>query len=373
MKRVLELDGLRGAAIGMVILYHYFQIPLQASPASLLDYLQRSVALSWTGVDLFFVLSGFLIGGILLDSRNSSNYFRVFYTRRFFRIIPLYVVALVVFPAIVSIARWTNHGNFFYLAAGNSLPWWSYWTFTQNFWMAGTERLGVMTLAVTWSLAIEEQFYMTLPFLVRFLTGPQLSKCVRYGIYAAPLLRIGLGFKFHHNWIAEWGLMPCRMDALLLGVMAAMLLRDVQWKEKLLRNRDRLLALILFLFVGMIVFTVFAPTVDNTIMQSLGYSWTALFYTSVLLYAVTQPSSVLSRALRFSWLGKLGGLAYGIYLLHEVVLGMVFGVMGMEPSINNLSTLLATLLALLLTILLAHFSWRYFESPVINWRRGSYV
>lgn len=373
MERVPELDGLRGAAISMVLLYHYLQLTIQVQHGSLLDYVQRSLALGWTGVDLFFVLSGFLIGGILLDARNSSNFFRVFYTRRFFRIIPLYIVALVVFPAIVSIARWTNHGDFRWLTTGNTLPWWSYWTFTQNFWMASTGRLGVLTLAVTWSLAVEEQFYMTLPFFVRFLTAPQFKNFVILGIAIAPLLRIILG-KFHCNWIVSWALMPCRMDALLMGVMAAMLLRDGLWKGRLQRSRNWLLSLVIFLLGGMVVFTVYTPSVGSSVMQRFGFTWTALFYTSILLYALTQPSSILSKVLRFSWLGWLGGLAYGIYLLHELILGMVFGVFGVqEPFVNGWSSLLTTSAALLITILLADFSWSYFEEPLVNWRRVAYV
>src|SRR5206468_9454903 len=84
--RISELDGLRGIAIGMVLLYHYFFFHASMVPGSLAAYAQVPLRLGWSGVDLFFVLSGFLIGGILLDARDSSNYFKVFYKRRFFRI-----------------------------------------------------------------------------------------------------------------------------------------------------------------------------------------------------------------------------------------------------------------------------------------------
>src|SRR6266446_3030301 len=90
--RVPELDGIRGIAIGMVLVGHFFMIV--SRPGSLLAYALVPLRLMWSGVDLFFVLSGFLIGGILLDARDSSNYFRVFYTRRFFRIVPIYAVLL---------------------------------------------------------------------------------------------------------------------------------------------------------------------------------------------------------------------------------------------------------------------------------------
>lgn len=372
--RILELDGLRGIAIGMVLVYHYFQLTWITSPGSLAAHLQAALGLGWTGVDLFFVLSGFLIGGILLDARAARNYFQVFYTRRFFRIVPLYALVLVVVPGLLSVAQHSGHGNFAWLSIGDTLPWYFYWTFTQNFWMAQTERLGGMALAVTWSLAIEEQFYLTLPFLVRFLSGPHLKKCVRLGIYAAPVIRIGLGLRFHHNWIALFALMPCRMDALLLGVLAAMLLREGEWTERLRRHRGVLLGLIAMLFLGMAAFTVWIPTVDNPLMQSFGYTWVAVFYTSGLLYALTQPNSALSRSLRAKWLRWLGGLAYGVYLIHQMTQGMLFGLIwSHEPFITGGYTFLTSLAALALTLLAAQLSWKYFEHPLINRHRPAYA
>ena len=91
--RIPELDGIRGIAIRMVLIAHFFLVV--SRPGSGLAYALVPLRLDWSGVDLFFVLSGFLIGGILLDARESSNYFRVFYTRRFFRIVPIYAVLLL--------------------------------------------------------------------------------------------------------------------------------------------------------------------------------------------------------------------------------------------------------------------------------------
>lgn len=94
--RIPELDGVRGLAIALVLFLHLFNFSTK-----LASFWARSLVpfrLSWTGVDLFFVLSGFLIGGILLDARESTNYFRVFHVRRFFRIVPIYVAVLLIFP-----------------------------------------------------------------------------------------------------------------------------------------------------------------------------------------------------------------------------------------------------------------------------------
>src|SRR5580700_8324906 len=100
--RILELDGLRGIAILIVMVGHYFAVPGAGITSFLDGYWFR---LGWTGVDLFFVISGFLIGGILLDVRDSPRYFKTFYIRRFFRIIPLYYAWIGIYVLLVTMGR----------------------------------------------------------------------------------------------------------------------------------------------------------------------------------------------------------------------------------------------------------------------------
>jgi peptidoglycan/LPS O-acetylase OafA/YrhL len=98
MKRISQLDGVRGIAILLVLVWHFFAAQIVvAEPAGILSYCKQALSLTWSGVDLFFVLSGFLIAGILLDHHNTSNYFRVFYLRRVCRIFPLYFLLLALF------------------------------------------------------------------------------------------------------------------------------------------------------------------------------------------------------------------------------------------------------------------------------------
>ena len=155
--RVPELDGLRGFAILLVISIHYFYNPGPNLPRGL-HYLQSFFALGWTGVDLFFVLSGFLIGGILLDVRASPDYFKTFYIRRFFRIVPLYYLWLFCLIALVFLGH-----SFFPSQTQSTQPaidWqiWAHFLFLQNLWSNHYSTLAGWWLAVTWSLAIEEQF-----------------------------------------------------------------------------------------------------------------------------------------------------------------------------------------------------------------------
>jgi peptidoglycan/LPS O-acetylase OafA/YrhL len=364
--RIPELDGLRGVAIGIVVIFHYFQLTHATRHGSLLSYIQAPTRLGWTGVDLFFVLSGFLIGGILLDARSSTNYFQVFYKRRFFRIVPIYAAILLLFPLGISLTRWANHGDYTWLAAV-PMPWFSYWTFTQNLWMAHRAQFGANSLAATWSLAVEEQFYLTLPLLVRLLPPRWLLRIILAGIFAAPLLRVAIYALWPQNWMAAYVLMPCRADALLLGVVAAILLRDQEWRERIRRLNLYWIIAFPVLLLGLAYLTWKAPLIYSPLTLTAGYTWIAFFYVNLLLYSLTKPSSVVSRALRINWLRWLGSIAYGTYLLHQMILGMLFGwIWSREPAITGGYTLLTTLAALALTLMIAKLSFSYYENPLIK-------
>lgn len=164
MKRNPHLDGLRGLAVGMVLLWHYVgcQITPQHTPSLL--WLREIVGMMWSGVDLFFVLSGFLITGILRDQRESRHYWGTFYLRRACRILPLYVI-LVGSYSLANAAGLNKAPGLWWLFY-IPMPTWSYATFTQNFYMAAAGGTGANWLGITWSLAVEEQFYLLLPCVV---------------------------------------------------------------------------------------------------------------------------------------------------------------------------------------------------------------
>jgi peptidoglycan/LPS O-acetylase OafA/YrhL len=207
--RIPELDGLRGIGIGLILVYHYLLLAILPAPGSLLWYFQASGRLAWTGVDLFFVLSGFLIGGILLDARESSNYFQVFYMRRFYRIVPLYAACLFIVLVLTRFILPLVSPRIHWVAV-ERIPSYAYALFIQNFWMAKQNTLGAFGLAVTWSLAIEEQFYLTLPILIRFFATRTRLVLIGIGILAAPMLRILL---FHYWPENQWAtLSSCRAE-----------------------------------------------------------------------------------------------------------------------------------------------------------------
>ena len=169
-RRIPQLDGLRGAAIALVLLFHFVLSIQTPWPA-----VNRFLLFGWSGVDLFFVLSGFLIGGILLDNRSSDSYFTAFYARRFFRIVPIDFAVLALYGLVWSLGAGTRTSQIYYV--GPPMSWYSYVTFTNNFWIALHNSMKIF-LPPSWSLAIEEQFYLTLPLIVFLVRPKHLAKVV---------------------------------------------------------------------------------------------------------------------------------------------------------------------------------------------------
>jgi len=343
-----------------VLIAHHFEVV--SRPGSALAYALVPLRLDWSGVDLFFVLSGFLIGGILLDARESSNYFRVFYTRRFFRIVPIYAVLLASAGLIRYLADAGIIRGFNEIFVGR-LPWWYFITFLQNIGMSVHQVWGTFPLGVTWSLAVEEQFYLTLPLLIRFLDRRALLRFILIAITGAPLLR---AFFFHHdprNLFTWYTLMPCRADALLLGVFGAIVLRDPRWRGWLLDHR-RLSSLALgFLLMGVALLGWRSPDARDRPMATIGFTWLALSYLVFLLYALLYRDSWISHCLRWNWLRGLGVIAYGTYLFHEFFLGMF---LRRTPWLYSWGDLGLSVFALVVTILFCRLSWVYFEKPLVK-------
>lgn len=364
--RIPQLDGLRGVAIAMVVLYHYFSLHFTASRGSILGYLLYPARFGWSGVDLFFVLSGFLIGGILLDAKGSSNYFQVFYIRRFLRIVPIYYALLVAFFALM--AWFGEHPNRFWpWTIEENLPRYTYFLFLQDIWASIYNSLGSAPLAVYWSLSVEEQFYFALPLLIRFLSRERMRVLALEIIVLAPALRIALFSFFPRHPHAWYLLMPCRADALFWGVLAAILLRDAEWRARTERNRRWLLGMIVVMAAGVPFVGQTELALRGLLMVSLMFSWFAALYFCLLIYALSFPESAWSRFLNYRPLRSLGIIAYGVYLLHEGVLDFFLRVRSqLAASTTTLAYGVVALLAIAVTIGLAHISWAYFEKRFVK-------
>jgi peptidoglycan/LPS O-acetylase OafA/YrhL len=350
-----ELDGLRGIAILLVIIFHYSRF-IRSGPIA--DHLIALTNLAWSGVDLFFVLSGFLIGGILIDYRDSPNMFSVFYTRRTLRIFPLYFLVIFSYAICLSL-----HLKVPYLF-DRQIPFWPYALFLQNFAMA-CYGSGSAYLGPTWSLAVEEQFYLLFPLIVWLMPPRTLPYLLLTAIAFAIPLRVALyHFYSAHHFLSFYVLMPCRADALSIGVLCAVVYRSASLRMIFTGNiywLRWLAAAVLLSFTFMI-----NPIFDSRLMLSGGYTILSAVYGSILLIALLGSDGHIRYITTRKWLCGLGRIAFAVYLFHLAIVGFVYAALtGNEPTLNSPKDLVVSTASIAVTVLLAVVSWQYFERHFI--------
>jgi peptidoglycan/LPS O-acetylase OafA/YrhL len=293
---VAELDGLRGIAILLVMIHRFY--PGASSP--------WFVEGGWVGVDLFFVVSGFLIAGIVLDTRDEPGYFRNFYARRVLRIFPLYYLLigaiLIVFPA-------TNSG---FIETSGSPVW--YLVHLGNVPEAVLGKDPAYWLAPVWSLAIEEQFYLTFPLLVWLATRRQLAWCLLGMALLALATRTVSTFAWPENERFQYQFTLCRLDAIAAGCALALLVRwrgFARWQLRL----KMWLGVVIAACAGVVL----ACQLDRTTTfgRTLGYSVVAIGFGALVLRVAMARDQRTTLVLRWAPLRHLGKLCFGLYLLHR--------------------------------------------------------
>jgi peptidoglycan/LPS O-acetylase OafA/YrhL len=291
-QKIPQLDAVRGIAIILVLIHnlHWFYWP----PLTLLS------KYGWMGVDLFFVLSGFLITGILLDGKGSANYFRNFYARRGLRIWPLYYLVLLFMFVIVPLARPQDAAEIFQ----RSTPWWSYPIFLQNFLVAAP-ALAAGSLGVSWSLAVEELFYLVWPFFARYLSSERLQIVAWVVLLASPGLR--LDFLSRH-WII-YSNPFCRLDGLMAGALLAILVRKRGFAPQQLLKAAWIAFLIgVPLTITTAAYGILWLTYSMAAMASAGFVYLGLFEANRWFQGL-----LTNRFLMFT-----GTISYALYLLHKI-------------------------------------------------------
>lgn len=331
-KRIPQLDSIRGLAVLVVLLHN----------TDSTRYTGMLAEYGWMGVDLFFVLSGFLITGILLDTKDSKYYFRNFYARRCLRIWPLYFAALLFMFIVVPLVRPAEAARIF---GPQSMPWWSYLVFLQNFFVpAITGAAGL--LGVTWSLAVEEQFYLIWPLVVRFCGTAALRIIVVAIICIDPVLRffmIQRGLNVYSNTF-------CRLDGLMWGALLALLFRSHTFTRE---THVRTAWTTLLISVPLALIT--AGRINWIV-----YSFTALASVSFVYVALTPKQKWLQSILSSRFLVYSGVISYGMYLLEKIPIDTVKSFHGQgHPGAVLLLTAVAT-------YLLATLSWYLLERPVMR-------
>ena len=345
-----SLDGFRGLAVLLVMFIHFGN---NARDLGYENFIVKLSAMGWIGVDLFFVLSGFLITRILYEAKTKPNYFSRFYTRRALRIFPLYYLAIVVVSLIYALwpfanLSWPDSPLFvvFYLT---------------NFLIAAGGSAGF--LDHFWSLAVEEHFYFVWPVLVLKLERRRMMMVALLIIVAAPLLRAYFvlgGF----DYTAAYMLTPSRMDSLAMGAFIALgvigngfssRVTQMAWVAAIVGG-----SLLAFLFFGLDLRHPWNP-----VIQVVGFSIIGLAASGLLVLTVVwKPLNVLFSQPVMRWFGKY---SYGLYVWHPIVGVLVFysGLREQFPaSVQN--SLIWLWLAVGLSLAIAWLSFNLWEARFLR-------
>ena len=306
IRHVPALDGVRGLAI-LLVMAHNFSL-LDEPSGSAAKLVGLALNFGWVGVQLFFVLSGFLITNILLSTKSSSNYFRSFFGRRALRIFPLYYAAL--FWGLACVPLFTGQA-----LEGSEHQFWL-WTYLSN-WAAPMGR-EVGLYPHMWSLAVEEQFYLIWPFVVYALSRKGLMRLCLWLTAAALLSRIGLRL-LDVNPEASYMFTICRVDAIALGAIASLLYRDPRTASVVTAWSGSIRIALLLGTVLTIVATKGAPRV-SFLTQSYGYTlFAALAAVFILDVAINNDrrKDWVRRSLCWAPLRKMGAYSYAAYVFHK--------------------------------------------------------
>ena len=334
-----ELDGLRGIAVLAVVIYH-------CHPRLAGTWIYGASLWGWAGVNLFFVLSGFLITSILLGSREKLHYFRNFYGRRVLRIWPVYVLVLIV---VYLEAPWFIGPTI--AEAIRTAPWLAYIFFVQNlFHLALPPALGP-----TWSLAIEEQYYFLWAPTVRFLGRPWMLACVLCAaLVASPLVRLA-----HPHWLTPTHTL-IHLDGIAWGSLLALGLHTLKWSRRVWLGLGLCGTGIGFVATG----TIAGGTAFLDSALAVGFAGTVL-----AAIASTGVRNPLNAALRRGPLAFYGRISYGLYMIHIAVF-IFFGWFDLRMDPYGTAGNLAVVgFRLVVSTAGAALLWYGFESQILKLKR----
>lgn len=298
-QRMQVLDGVRGLAILLVMGYHYKMLP----------------SLGWSGVDLFFLLSGFLITGKILETAGRADFYKIFYLRRIQRIFPAYYslvfLFLIVLPVLSPSSITNSYRQLIHLQ-------WYYWAFAINFYNALHGWTQQIILVPLWSVACEVQFYLLWPIIVMFFLKRSLNLIwvfVSIIVVALATRLILPSFPLHVN-VARYVLMPARLDGFATGGLLYYLMHTNQYTQWF--RKGWVLALLAFVTVVCIVWrTGMEWRLASDTASWYGNTLNVLFWAGIMAQAL-QPGWA-ARFFRQRWLIISGKYSYGMYLVHVPV------------------------------------------------------
>jgi peptidoglycan/LPS O-acetylase OafA/YrhL len=347
------LDGLRGIAILLVVFLHNF---------GFMNYF----FFGWLGVDLFFVLSGFLITDILLNSLGKPHFLRNFYMRRILRIFPLFylilIICLFILPAIKSLHLDVSYyqNNQFWL-----------WTYLQNWLFVFREPYGDKILLHTWSLAVEEQFYLVWPVTILLVRRPKVLLGIALSVLLLVVFARYFIWSYHIKDLAYGSLYTfTRIDGLCIGSMLALLMKvNPSFLKKYTTHIVLLMAAVNFGFY-------FINTGHSFTLPYLalaGYTTFAVLFGILVHEAVVDESKPIRFILNNRMLKFFGKISYGLYVYHWPVYMVLFAYFRNSISDRNIlsyhqAELASGVLVTIIAVLISVASYRYFEKPFLKFK-----
>lgn len=343
IKHLAALDGIRGVAVLMVMVFHGWQAGMLGS-----NSIAKVAIAGQTGVDLFFVLSGFLITRILIATRQSEGYFRTFYIRRILRIFPLYY-AFLVFEYFLRPWLMGENG----VPVGQS--WW-YWMYLQNVpdTFHGLQASGPNHF---WSLAVEEHFYLLWPVLI-YSTPTRLLKWLCLFVFA-----VAFGFRAWFLYGLNVGVFYftlCRIDGLALGALLAVF----EAEQKLERMKAAFPMILCFSGIAMSLIWLRVSGEGTRWVQLFKFSVIAAFYAALIGWCAVSQQKVFQAGLNIAPLRLTGRISYSLYVLHPFCYSLVF--LKIFPSSRSVAVLIVGMLS---TFCAASLSYRFFEQPFLRLKR----
>ena len=368
------LDGIRGVAILLVMAEHLFFFSPQKNWELPIAWLLRT---GWIGVDLFFVLSGFLITGVLLNSKGAPHFFKNFYMRRVLRIFPVNYLYLGCFTlGILYLTHFSDGAaNEKAREAISELPW--VWLYSTNILIAKRGAFITSSINQFWSLAIEEQFYLVWPALVFNLSRERLLKFCGMSIVLSLLFRLIISLTCENHEIINHVLTVARLDQFCCGDLVALLLRSpenivkscAKWTAPFLTCSLLMVVLCEWLKRGIGFDIGYVDTVEYTFS---GFSFAALICSVMLADA----SSTIYRIFSFSKIRHLGKYSYALYIIRfslliasNWILWHRLGNYSMFLSNDILAVVFRGTIVGVISFMIAWLSWRFFEKPFLNLKK----
>ncbi len=343
-KYVKEFDGWRGVGILFVVLAHYF-------PKYFIG--------SWVFMEMFFVMSGFLITGILLDTKGKANYFKSFIFRRIFRVFPIYYLSLIIFlfllpTAWMDVTYQREHQVWFWLYIQN-------WLFSVEGWPA------MKGLSHYWSLAIEEQFYIMWPFIVFLFSKNNLIRfCVFLFFFSLIFRNVGLnmGFVPPFQYVATFA----RMEGIVLGAIIAVLVRTNKSVLERLTIPVTVIA-----GIGSVIVFILAKTMhmEYSLNYMINYTLVDIFFAGLIVLTLCKDRLLkLKYLFNLKVFKQLGIMSYSIYIFHlpiQIISNNLFYDYFFEMNNHvNLSKLYCVIIAFFITIPVVYIVHKLVEVPM--WR-----